>query len=139
MSPIYKKPAFPTLKSNYCFAIKNGYDTQANEQIFEWTKALTNQFRDALVQRQKANSINLTNALENIRRDFALFKARPLEKIDESTANILVTKIQIGEAFSKHTLLKGKQTATAEIEKATSEEGLKLLKAKLSRITCYFF
>ena len=98
--------------------------------VFEWVKALTDQFRGVLQQDQKDNSVSLVRALEIIRREFVLFTARPLSAIDEKTLNSLGSQIQIGEAFAEHVLLKEKQTSVVELEKATSEEGLKLLKAE---------
>lgn len=44
--------------------------------------------------------------------------------------NTLLEEIKIGEGFADQKLLGEKQTSAAELEKATSEEGLKLLRAE---------
>lgn len=46
--------------------------------VFEWAKALTTQFREALQKAQQDNSAKLTRGLEDIRAEFAKFKGFPL-------------------------------------------------------------
>lgn len=98
--------------------------------VFEWTKAMTTKLREALQHDQQANSVKLTQMLEAIRTDFARFKGRPLSVIDEKTVAILPAQIILGEGFSDQKMLSEKQAAAAELEKAASEEGLKLLGAE---------
>ena len=98
--------------------------------VFEWTKAMTTKLREALQRDQQANSVKLAQMLEAIRTDFARFKGRPLSVIDEKTVAILPAQIILGEGFSDQKLLSEKQAAAAELEKAASEEGLKLLRAE---------
>ena len=50
--------------------------------------------------------------------------------IDDSTVAVLPSQIKLGEGFTEQKLLNEKQVATAALEKAASEEGLKLLKAE---------
>jgi recombinational DNA repair ATPase RecF len=98
--------------------------------VFEWAKALATKFRAALQLAQQDNLAKLIVALTAIRTDFVKFKGRPLAVIDEKTVAGLLAEIKIGEEFADQKLLGEKQTAAAELEKATSEEGLKLLRAE---------
>ncbi|TSA39943.1 chromosome segregation protein SMC [bacterium] len=98
--------------------------------LFEWAKALTSKFREALQQAKQTNSAKLALALEGVRKEFEKFKNRPLASIDEKALSGLPAQIKVGEAFTQQDMLKEKQAAAAELEKATSEEGLRLLKAE---------
>jgi recombinational DNA repair ATPase RecF len=98
--------------------------------VFEWAKALTTKFREALQRAQLDNATNLTQALQAIRTDFAKFKARPLALIEDKTVSTLAAEIKIWEEFKDQESLREKRAAAAELEKATSEEGLKLLRAE---------
>lgn len=98
--------------------------------VFEWTKALTTKFREALQQTRQENATKLGKALEEIRKEFAKFKERPLSAIDEKTLTSLKVQIEVGERFIELDLLTEKQAAAFELEKAASEEGLKLLRAE---------
>ena len=98
--------------------------------VFEWAKALTTKFREALQQAQLDNSVKLTQALETIRTDFAKFNGRSLSVIGDMTVAVLPAQIKLGEGFTDQKLLSEKQAAAAELEKAASEEGLKLLRAE---------
>lgn len=98
--------------------------------VFEWTKALTTKLREELQRVQQSNAAELTKALQTIRSDFAKFQDRPLALIDDKTASSLAAQIKLGEDFKDQELLRGKHVVVAELEKATSEEGLKLLRAE---------
>lgn len=98
--------------------------------VFEWAKALTTKFRETLQRVQLDNSIKLIQALEAIRTDFAKFKGRPLAVIDDKSVAVLPAQIKLGEGFSGQKLLVEMQAAEAYLEKAASEEGLKLLRAE---------
>ncbi|MGA2175848.1 MAG: AAA family ATPase [Verrucomicrobiota bacterium] len=98
--------------------------------VFEWAKSLTTKFREALQRAQRDNSVKLTQALDAIRTDFAKFNGRPLSVIDDITVAVLPAQIKLGEGFTDQKLLSQKQAAAAEMEKAASEEGLKLLRAE---------
>lgn len=98
--------------------------------VFEWTKALTTKFRETLQRAHLDNSQKLTQALEAIRTEFAMFKGRSLAIIDGKTVAILSTQIKLGEEFTDQKLLRERQAALAELEKAASEEGLRLLRAE---------
>jgi recombinational DNA repair ATPase RecF len=98
--------------------------------VFEWAKTLTTKFREALQRAQLDNSVKLTQALAAIRTDFAKFKGRPLLVIDDKTVAVLLSEIKLGKGFTDQKLLSDKQAAAAELDKAASEEGLKLLRAE---------
>ena len=98
--------------------------------IFEWAKTLTAKFREVLQRAQVENTANLTQTLQAIQADFTKFKARPLALIEEKTISTLAAQIKLGEEFKDQELLEEKRTAAAELEKATSEDGLKLLRAE---------
>jgi len=98
--------------------------------VFEWAKALTTKFRETLQRNQLDNSKKLTQALQVIRSDFAKFKTRPLAVVEDRTVSTLPAQIKLGEDFKDQKLLGEKQATAAELEKATSEEGLKLLRAE---------
>lgn len=98
--------------------------------VFEWTKALTTKLREELQQEQKNNSVKLTQTLEEIRTDFAKFKDSALSIIDEKSVAVLPAQILLGEGFADQKLLSEKQAVAAELEKAASEVGLKMLRAE---------
>jgi len=98
--------------------------------VFEWVKALTTTFRAALLQAQQDNAEKLTQALLAIRTDYTKFKGRPLAVIDEKLVAVLPAQIKLGDEFVDKKLLGENQFAAAELEKAASEDGLKLLRAE---------
>lgn len=98
--------------------------------VFEWVKALTTKFREYLQQERTLTSTSLATALDAIRKDFEKFKGHPLATIDEKTVVALPVQIKIGEDFKDQALLTEKLAAASELEKAASEEGLKLLRAE---------
>lgn len=105
--------------------------------VFEWVKDLTTKFRESLQQAQASNSTNLTTALETIRKDFGKFKGRPLATINEKTVADLPTQIKLGEDFNDHTLLSEKLASAMELERAASEDGLKLLRAEYRELDVF--
>ena len=98
--------------------------------VFEWAKGMTTAFRDSLQRAQQDNSTKLTQSLKTIRTDFAKFKGRALAIIEDKTVSNLPAQIKLGEDFKDPKLLQEKQAAAAELEKASSEDGLKLLRAE---------
>lgn len=98
--------------------------------VFERTTGLTTHFRQVLQRRQRDNAVELVTALEAIRGTFADFAGRPLATIVEKTVGVLDETIKMGDAFAAAKDLTAKRAAAAEMEKATSEEGLKLLKSE---------
>jgi energy-coupling factor transporter ATP-binding protein EcfA2 len=98
--------------------------------VFQWLTALTSQFRDRLQQEQALNATELEQALEGIRAQFSRFSGRLLASIDENSLPGLSSEIKLGEGFSQQAELGDKQLKATDLEKALSEEGLKLLKAE---------
>lgn len=98
--------------------------------VFDLLKTLTSQFRGAIVDAQQGNLAEMRQALNEIRLSFAEFHGRPLSLIDESTTKIFAEEIKLGEEFKDQVLLNEKQAAAEALLRATSEEGLKLLKAE---------
>jgi len=98
--------------------------------VFEWAKVITTKFREALQKVQFENASRLTQALLAIRTDFSMFKGSVLATIEDNTVSNLTSQIKLGEDFKDKKLLGEKQVSAAELEKATSEEGLKLLRAE---------
>lgn len=98
--------------------------------IFEWATALTVQFRGTLLQEQQDNAVKLTQTLEAIRTIFTKFKGYPLAVIDDKSVGVLPDQIKLGDEFTDTKLLCEKQAAVIELEKAASEDGLKLLRAE---------
>jgi len=105
--------------------------------VFDWAKALTTSFREALQQAQRQNSEKQTQSLEAIRTDFAAFTSRPLAVINDTTCAGLPESIKLGEEFADQELLRAKQVAAAELEKAASDEGLKLLRAEYRELEMF--
>jgi len=98
--------------------------------VFEGVKVLTTKFRESLQEAQASNSTNLSTALEAIRNDFRKFKGRPLATIDEKSVADLPAQIELGKDFKAKALLSEKLASEIELQKASSEDGLKLLRAE---------
>lgn len=98
--------------------------------VFERVKALITQFRDSLQSVQSDNASKLKNDLERIHTQFGKFNGRPLASIDEKSVGNLEAEIKQGESFTDQDELERKLAAATELEKATSEDGLKMLKAE---------
>ena len=105
--------------------------------VFEWVKALTTEFRDALKKEQQENAAKLTQVLAEIRTDFAKFKGRDLSVITDNTVNVLPAQTKLGKEFTDQKLLGEKLSAATELEKAASEEGLKLLRAEYRELETF--
>lgn len=106
-------------------------------QIFEWTKTLTTKLREELQRSQRDNSVKLTYSLKEIQMDFAKFEGHPLSVIDDETVAVLQTQVDLGEGFVHQKLLSEKQAAAAELERAASEEGLRLLRAEYRELEVF--
>lgn len=106
--------------------------------VFELAKELTTKFREALQREQLDNSAKLTQALVEIQMDFVKFKGRPLAVIGDNTVAVLSAQIKLGEEVTDQKLLSEKQAAAAELEKASSEEGLRLLRAEHRELETFF-
>jgi energy-coupling factor transporter ATP-binding protein EcfA2 len=97
--------------------------------VFESTKVLTSKFREVLVAKERANVVKLMELLQQVRSIFSKFN-RDLAQIDENSLTILESQIELGQAFDSQELLQKLQGDVAALEKASSDDGLKLLKAE---------
>jgi hypothetical protein len=79
---------------------------------------------------QDSNATKLAQGLEQVRAEFSKFNGRSLSIIDQKSLPDLAAEIKIGERFNQQDLLKEKRAAAKDLARATSEEGLKLLKAE---------
>ncbi|KVA60581.1 hypothetical protein WI70_36365 [Burkholderia cepacia] len=98
--------------------------------VFESATALTTRFRQSLQQRQRENATELAASLESLRSSFATFAGSALATISEKSLSALAEAIDLGENFSLASELAIKRAAAADMEKASSEDGLKLLKSE---------
>jgi hypothetical protein len=98
--------------------------------VFETVKNITGELRSALQQSKQANAQRLAEALETTRNKFENYEGRLLSKIDERSLNKLPAEITLGESFARQDLLHQKRAEREEMEKASSPDGLKLLKAE---------
>ncbi len=72
--------------------------------------------------------------VDRIRSKFDGFKGSILAGLTSPTPAVLETELKLGEAYPEECRLAEKLERKAEIEKATSEEGLKLLKGEASAL-----
>jgi recombinational DNA repair ATPase RecF len=98
--------------------------------VFELTKALVEQLREVLKEQQRSNAESLGQVLSELRNECSEFSGRPLATVEANTAGVLPAGIALAEAFDQAEELAKKQTSAAALEKATSAEGLRLLKAE---------
>ena len=103
--------------------------------VFERATALTTRFRQVLQQRQRDNAGELAASLEALRTTFAAFAGYPLAAVTEKTVGILDDMIKMGEGFAAAADLATKRATIVEMEKAISEEGLKLLRSEARELT----
>jgi recombinational DNA repair ATPase RecF len=98
--------------------------------VFDLAKDLTTSFREQLYGMQTDNSTKLTELLATIRTDFAAFAGRPLAGVDDANCAVLEEAVQLGKQFADGELLSERLATIAEMEKAASDDGLKLLRAE---------
>jgi len=98
--------------------------------VFESVKSITSSLREALLQSKQANATRLAASLEEVKAKFQKFTGKPLAALDEATLGKLPAEINIGETFAQQNLLAQQRSASDQLEKAASPEGLKLLKAE---------
>jgi recombinational DNA repair ATPase RecF len=102
--------------------------------IFETALKLCKDFRISLVEMQSKNATELKGLTELIRTTFNGFKGSALAKLASPTLAVLEVELKLGEAYSEESELAEKLKRKAELEKATSEEGLRLLKGEASAL-----
>ena len=102
--------------------------------VFETALKHCKDLRTELVGKQNANSAQLAGLVERIRAKFVGFKGSVLAELTSPTVAALEAELKLGESYSAESGLEGKLKRKAELEKATSEEGLKLLKGEASAL-----
>jgi len=102
--------------------------------VFETAKKHCKELRAELQRRQSENSALLTSVLEQIRTKFEHFEGTVLTTTTSPTAAILDSQIKLGEAYTEESGLAEKLEKKEELEKVTSEEGLKLLKGEVAAL-----
>ncbi len=98
--------------------------------VFDSAKALTANFREGLQRVELANSTTLAELLAGIRTEFARFPGCPLATVADTDRAVLAESIRAGKEFAGSELLAKLLVRVAELEKATSDEGVKLLRAE---------
>ncbi|MDX2219552.1 MAG: AAA family ATPase [Burkholderiales bacterium] len=102
--------------------------------VFETALRHLKDLRAELVLKQSENAVQLSGLVERIRAEFAEFKGSVLAEMMLPTVTALEAALKLGESYSKGSGLDGKLQRKAELEKATSEDGLKLLKGEASAL-----
>lgn len=102
--------------------------------VFETAKDHCIGLRTELQRRQTENAALLTNVLERIRTKFESFEGTALAGLTNPTAAALDAEIKLGDSYSEKSGLDEKLQRKAELEKATSVEGVKLLKGEAAAL-----
>jgi recombinational DNA repair ATPase RecF len=102
--------------------------------IFEIALKHCKELRTELVEKQQEDAAQLTSLVHGIRAQFRGFKGSLLAELTNPTATSLEAELKLGENYSKENELEKMLQRRAELEKATSEEGLKLLKGEASAL-----
>lgn len=102
--------------------------------VFETALKHCKDLRTELVGKQNANAAQLAGLTERIRAKFVGFKGSVLAELTSPTGAALEAELKLGESYSEDCGLDGKLKRKAELERATSEEGLKLLKGEVSAL-----
>jgi recombinational DNA repair ATPase RecF len=98
--------------------------------VFETALKHCKDLRTELAGKQNENAAQLEGLVERIRTKFEGFKGSVLAELTSPTTAALEAELKLGETYSEKSGLDEKLKRKAELEKATSEEGLKLLKGE---------
>ena len=98
--------------------------------VFDFAKALTTTFREALQKAQRENQEKMAELVAVIQSDFAAFPSRPFGRNGDLDSTAVADLIKAGEGFADRDGLSRSLAAISELEKASSDEGLKLLRAE---------
>lgn len=98
--------------------------------IFTTAKKHCEKLREELQKKQRENSTLLAGVIEQIRSKFEPFKESELATLARPTISVFISEIGLGENYSEESGLAEKLKNKEELEKATSEDGLKLLKGE---------
>ncbi|HEY9097636.1 MAG TPA: AAA family ATPase [Thiobacillus sp.] len=102
--------------------------------IFEAALKHCKELRTELAGKQNENATQLVGLAEHIRTKFEGFKGSALAELTSPTTAALEAELKLGENYSEKSGLNEKLKRKAELEKATSEEGLKLIKGEASAL-----
>lgn len=102
--------------------------------VFETALKHCKDLRTHLVGKQNENEAQLVTLADRIRTTFEGFKGSVLADLTSPTAAALEAELKLGEAYSEKSGLDEKLKRKAELENATSEEGLKLLKGEAAAL-----
>lgn len=102
--------------------------------VFETALKHCKDLRTELTGKQNENAAQLEGLAERIRTKFEGFKGSVLAELTSPTTAALEAELKLGETYSEKSGLDEKLKRKAELEKATSEEGLKLLKGEASAL-----
>lgn len=106
--------------------------------VFETAKNHCEALRTELQKMQSENAALLTCVVEQIRTKFEPFKGTLLSDLNMQTLVALDAVIKLGESYSAESGLEEKLVQKAELEKATSEEGLILLKGEAAALRALY-
>ncbi len=99
--------------------------------VFESVRDLTNQVRDFLRQKQSTNNEQLIQLLAELNSDFQEFDSSPLISVNLGTRDLLgVLSVEItkAESYCQQEKLTSLLETIKDLEKATSDEGIKALR-----------
>ncbi len=102
--------------------------------IFETALKHCKNLRTELENKQSENAEQLVTLADRIRTKFDGFKGFVLAELTSPTTAALDAQLKVGETYSEKSGLDKKLKRKAELEKATSEEGLKLLMGEASAL-----
>ena len=102
--------------------------------IFETARSHCEALRAELQRRQRENVDQLTCVKEQIRTRFEAYEGKQLADPNRLTTAALDAEIKLGENYSAKSGLDEKAKQKADLEKATSEEGLRLLQGEIAAL-----
>lgn len=102
--------------------------------VFGAAKKHCEELRAELQRMQNENAALLAGTEDQVRTKFATFAGTPLATLSSQNTATLKAQVESGETYTKDGELEEKLKRKAELEKATSEEGLKLLKGEVSAL-----
>lgn len=103
--------------------------------VFGTAKNHCETLRAELQRRQGENAVLLSGLAEQIRSKFDDFDSSVLAGLATPSVAVLKAQIDLGEAYTEESGLKEKTKKKEELEKATSEQGLKVLKGEVAALT----
>ncbi len=106
--------------------------------VFESALRLCKDLRTELAAKQQANADRLASIMQTIRAIFAGYRGSVLAELTSPTLTDIEKELKLGESYSEESGLEGKLKNKAELEKATSEEGIKLLKGEASALKALY-